>query len=439
MSHLLLSLLMSVLRSYCHKARRGERSLGHILGDGEQDMSADEDEDEEENDDDDKDEDGVESDGVTGKREKNVTHPSQCSSAGHAKTSSSISKLGATDVKKKVAPTLSDSPESEDQDPFDFSASLAKGRLILSSAAEKKKRKKREEREKEKKKKSGTSYGEFQEEEEEEEEGEEEEEEEEEEVEEEKEDEGEDMKKNRMGSAEGDTSFDGKCSLGKNISDGHSYAPSIPTDNLPESTATGMEKRPEEVVKEVVSEGVSACQKSNKRTCATKDVRDIVLNVGMRTRGQKRLSATLIEKKSNNDIVASGPIISGDSIEPLSADVHSDWSDERKFHRCLIFAQHRQTLDIVEECVMKKHFPSVTYRRLDGTVAPMVRAEVAHRFNNQDKEKGKDRDRSKDNDRDRDKAGGKSGPPEEDVRILLMTARSCGLGLNLTAADTVIL
>ena len=89
-------------------------------------------------------------------------------------------------------------------------------------------------------------------------------------------------------------------------------------------------------------------------------------------------------------------------------------------NKCLIFAHHRSTLDIVEECVLRRHFPSVSYSRLDGSMPPMERARVAERFQSQSQTQSTCS--SVDN-----------GP-----RILLLTARACGLGLNLTAANTVI-
>lgn len=150
-------------------------------------------------------------------------------------------------------------------------------------------------------------------------------------------------------------------------------------------------------------------------------------------------------------------------------------------HRCLIFCQHKSTLDLIESCVLKRYFPTVNYQRLDGTNAPHKRAYIAKKFNNQvNNKKFKYSDNNSTNigfinaknhellhneqisnlknvfptcsaihksrhnnsevevqymqqtDDDIDKED------NTDIRILLMTTRSCGLGLNLTAADTVI-
>ena len=139
-------------------------------------------------------------------------------------------------------------------------------------------------------------------------------------------------------------------------------------------------------------------------------------------------------------------------------------------HRCLIFAQHRAALDLVEEQVLGRYFPSIGYERLDGSMDPLKRSNIARKFNNQQRH-GQDRKpmvfkAAADDDKEetetvraqqvaalmtalpavaRDSTTKAKQTAEEhsdytdcDIRILLMTTRSCGLGLNLTAADTVI-
>ncbi|XP_030026584.2 TATA-binding protein-associated factor 172 isoform X2 [Manduca sexta] len=78
-------------------------------------------------------------------------------------------------------------------------------------------------------------------------------------------------------------------------------------------------------------------------------------------------------------------------------------------HRALVFCQLKKMLDIVENDLVRRHLPSVTYLRLDGSVPPHQRHSIVTRFN-------------------------------EDVSIdlLLLTTAVGGLGLNLTGADTVI-
>jgi TATA-binding protein-associated factor len=77
--------------------------------------------------------------------------------------------------------------------------------------------------------------------------------------------------------------------------------------------------------------------------------------------------------------------------------------------KCLIFAQFTKSLDAVEELLFKPHLQALRYIRLDGSVPPEKRMQVVNTFNE-----------------------------EQDVRVLLLTTRVGGLGLNLTAANTVI-
>lgn len=76
--------------------------------------------------------------------------------------------------------------------------------------------------------------------------------------------------------------------------------------------------------------------------------------------------------------------------------------------KCLIFAQFTHSLDVVEEFLCQ-HFPGTQYLRLDGKVPTEKRGAVVDSFNGDDS-----------------------------VKILLLTTRIGGLGLNLTGADTVI-
>lgn len=75
----------------------------------------------------------------------------------------------------------------------------------------------------------------------------------------------------------------------------------------------------------------------------------------------------------------------------------------RKNSKCLIFAQFTQSLDIIEELLFKPHMPSLRYLRLDGRVPKERRAGLAEAFN-----------------------------CDIDVRVMLLTTRVGGLGLNLT-------
>jgi TATA-binding protein-associated factor len=78
-------------------------------------------------------------------------------------------------------------------------------------------------------------------------------------------------------------------------------------------------------------------------------------------------------------------------------------------HRVLIFAQLKQMLDLVETDLFRAHMPSVTYLRLDGSVAVASRQTIVTRFN-----------------------------ADPTIDCLLLTTSVGGLGLNLVGADTVI-
>lgn len=93
--------------------------------------------------------------------------------------------------------------------------------------------------------------------------------------------------------------------------------------------------------------------------------------------------------------------------------------------KCLIFVQHKATLDIIADVVLKTHFPTVKYARLDGTVSPSKRSLIAEQFNAR-------------HDSRKQSCDSQTSIEDESPRILLMTTRACGLGLNLTAADTAI-
>ena len=78
-------------------------------------------------------------------------------------------------------------------------------------------------------------------------------------------------------------------------------------------------------------------------------------------------------------------------------------------HRALIFCQLKDMLDIVENELLKKYLPSVTYMRLDGSTDPRDRQSIVRKFNE-----------------------------DPSIDVLLSTTKVGGLGLNLTGADTVI-
>jgi len=82
--------------------------------------------------------------------------------------------------------------------------------------------------------------------------------------------------------------------------------------------------------------------------------------------------------------------------------------------KCLIFAQFTQSLDIVERLLFEPHMPSLQYLRLDGRVPSNQRNSIVDQFNQ-----------------------------DANVKVLLLTTKVGGLGLNLTgkicrSLDTII-
>lgn len=77
--------------------------------------------------------------------------------------------------------------------------------------------------------------------------------------------------------------------------------------------------------------------------------------------------------------------------------------------KCLIFAQFKQSLDIVERLLFQPHMPSLRYLRLDGTVPPEERTKLVDTFHQDDS-----------------------------IKVMLLSTKVGSLGLNLTCADTVI-
>lgn len=103
-----------------------------------------------------------------------------------------------------------------------------------------------------------------------------------------------------------------------------------------------------------------------------------------------------------------------DSCEALGmgnvATEQYDETKQRSASKCLIFAQFTQSLDIVEQYLFEPHMPSLQYLRLDGGVPSNRRQLIVDQFNS-----------------------------DANIKVLLLTTKVGGLGLNLTGADTVIL
>jgi TATA-binding protein-associated factor len=82
---------------------------------------------------------------------------------------------------------------------------------------------------------------------------------------------------------------------------------------------------------------------------------------------------------------------------------------QKSTRKCLVFAQFTKSLDAVEEFLLKVHMPSLGYVRIDGTVDPRKRAKIVALFDS-----------------------------DPNVRVMLLTTRVGGLGLNLTVANMVV-
>ncbi|KAJ2803079.1 TATA-binding protein-associated factor mot1 [Coemansia guatemalensis] len=78
-------------------------------------------------------------------------------------------------------------------------------------------------------------------------------------------------------------------------------------------------------------------------------------------------------------------------------------------HRVLIFCQHKEMIERIEQDLFKRAMPGVTHMRVDGTVEARRRQEIVTQFN-----------------------------ADPSIDCLLLTTHVGGLGLNLTGADTVI-
>ena len=77
-------------------------------------------------------------------------------------------------------------------------------------------------------------------------------------------------------------------------------------------------------------------------------------------------------------------------------------------HRVLIFSQMIRVLDIIEDYLVQKKY---LYERIDGRIRGNLRQEAIDRFSK----------------------------PDSDRFVFLLCTRAGGLGINLTAADTVII
>lgn len=98
----------------------------------------------------------------------------------------------------------------------------------------------------------------------------------------------------------------------------------------------------------------------------------------------------------------------GIGTEPTAGEITTETSYVSQ-HRALIFCQMKEMLDMVQNDVLRKTLPAVSYLRLDGSVEANKRQDIVNKFNS-----------------------------DPSIDVLLLTTSVGGLGLNLTGADTVI-
>ncbi|PSR84037.1 hypothetical protein PHLCEN_2v5539 [Hermanssonia centrifuga] len=107
--------------------------------------------------------------------------------------------------------------------------------------------------------------------------------------------------------------------------------------------------------------------------------------------------------------IGSSQGVSNDGSKSELVDAESSSAGAFSQHRVLIFCQMKQMIDIIEKDLFRKHMPSVTYMRLDGSVDAKKRHAIVQTFN-----------------------------ADPSIDCLLLTTHVGGLGLTLTGADTVI-
>lgn len=156
----------------------------------------------------------------------------------------------------------------------------------------------------------------------------------------------------------------------------------------------------------------NACslEASGKLVALRELLRDAGLDVRDLTAADNDTSLIYCEKdeEQTSDMDDHEQVLAPDTWDSSEKDPRYHRSESQE-SRCLIFAQFTHSLDIVEELLIKRHMPSVKYLRLDGKVPVSERASLVEKFNRDDS-----------------------------FKLMLLTTKIGGLGLNLTGADTVI-
>jgi TATA-binding protein-associated factor len=138
----------------------------------------------------------------------------------------------------------------------------------------------------------------------------------------------------------------------------------------------------------------------------------MALNDLLRHSGLAGPEIAAADNDTSGFLVASNQLIDSDNEDDLFVDEGciDDNTDQDVGERtpveqskCLIFAQFTQSLDIVEKYLFEPHMPSLEYLRLDGSVPSNQRSAIVDRFNE-----------------------------DASIKVLLLTTKVGGLGLNLT-------
>jgi TATA-binding protein-associated factor len=96
--------------------------------------------------------------------------------------------------------------------------------------------------------------------------------------------------------------------------------------------------------------------------------------------------------------------------DTIDRDTNEHESTTNEQSKCLIFAQFTQSLDVVEQFLFEPHMPSLEYLRLDGNVPSNQRSAIVDKFNE-----------------------------DKNIKVLLLTTKVGGLGLNLTGKYVIFL
>ena len=149
----------------------------------------------------------------------------------------------------------------------------------------------------------------------------------------------------------------------------------------------------------------------------SKDHREALLRAGCPSFGAAQHAEHAPKLAALREILEQCNIIRGAEADGPAADPGGDAGDRLEAeeaaaavgggHRVLVFAQMRDVLDMVARDVLEP--AGVRHLRLDGGVPPAERGAVVKQFN-----------------------------ADPDVPVMLLTTKVGGLGLNLTAADTVV-